>query len=218
MKNTKLIQLAQSFIMLPVVAMSGVSAGQPVGPVNQDTVAIVQEETVSSQTALFNKASEIFNRNNVKDEEAKLEEARAQKAQAIDAYFDKYGMPLVGTGMKMVLEAEKNDIDWRLLPAIAVRESTGGKHACKKVTNSFFGWGSCKINFKSREAAIEIVAKNLGGNNPNTDHHYAGKTTKEILQKYNPPSIVPNYAPQVMKIMDTIGRGDTETTELKVTT
>jgi len=108
----------------------------------------------------------------------------------------------------MVEEAEKNGIDWRLLPAIAVRESTGGKHACKKVKNSFFGWGSCKINFKSTEEAIEVVAKNLGGNNPNTDHHYAGKTTKEILQKYNPPSVVPRYAEQVMNIMDTIGEAD----------
>ena len=36
-------------------------------------------------------------------------------------------MPLFGMGMKMCKEAEKNELDWRLLPAIAVRESTGGK-------------------------------------------------------------------------------------------
>jgi hypothetical protein len=38
--------------------------------------------------------------------------------------------------------------------------------------------------------------------------HYSGKTTKEILEKYNPPSVVPDYASQVMKIMDTIGDKD----------
>jgi len=127
------------------------------------------------------------------------------KAEAIDAYFESKDMPLLGMGMKMVEEAEKNEIDWRLLPAIAVRESTGGKHDCKKVENNPFGWGSCKIGFNSNEEAIEIVAMNLGGNNPNTEKHYDNKTTKQILRAYNPPSIVPRYAEQVMSIMNTIG-------------
>ena len=122
-----------------------------------------------------------------------------------DAYFKKYNMPLEGTGLKMVEEAEKNDLDWRLVAAISVRESTGGKYDCVKVANNPFGWGSCKIGFKTIEDAIEIVAKNLGGNNPNTAHHYSGKNTKQILQKYNPPSVVPKYADQVMSIMNNIG-------------
>ena len=65
---------------------------------------------------------------------------RKDKADAIDAYFAKNDAPLEGYGMKFVLEAEKNVIDWRLLPAIAMRESTGGKHACKSVKNSVFGY------------------------------------------------------------------------------
>jgi hypothetical protein len=130
------------------------------------------------------------------------------KADAIDSYFAERNMPLEGTGMKMVLEAEAHDIDWRLLPAIAVRESTGGKFACKKASYSPFGWGSCKINFKSYDEAIEIVAKNLGGNNPKTAHHYDEKTTAQILRAYNPPSIVPRYAEQVISIMNAIGPMD----------
>lgn len=127
---------------------------------------------------------------------------RKEKAEAIDAYFDKYDTPLKGYGMKFVLEAEKNEIDWRLLPAIAMRESTGGIYACKNVPNSVFGWGSCKIGFKSIDESIEVVAKNLGGNNPNTDHHYEGKTTEQILRKYN--SFIKNYPAQVMEIMRSI--------------
>lgn len=127
---------------------------------------------------------------------------RKEKAELIDAYFAKNDAPLEGYGMKFVLEAEKNDIDWRLLPAIAMRESTGGKNACKKVPNSVFGWGSCKISFKSIDESIEIVAKNLGGNNPNTDHYYENKTITQILKKYN--SIIPGYSNQVIKIMKTI--------------
>jgi hypothetical protein len=127
------------------------------------------------------------------------------KADAIDVYFSARNMPLLGTGMKMVEEAEKNNLDWRLLPAIAVRESTGGKNDCNKVDNNAFGWGSCKIGFKSNNEAIEIVAKNLGGNNPNTARHYDNKSLKQILRAYNPPRIAPRYAEQVMSIMNAIG-------------
>ena len=139
--------------------------------------------------------------------DSKAEELKS-KAEAIDAYFASRNMPLLGTGMKMVEEAEKNDLDWRLIPAIAVRESTGGKNECKKVLNNPFGWGSCKIGFKSSGEAIEVVAKNLGGNNPNTARHYDNKDIKGILRSYNPPHIVPRYAEQVISIMNAIGKED----------
>ncbi len=138
------------------------------------------------------------------------------KAEAIDAYFREHDMPLEGTGKKMVEEAEKNGLDWRLLAAIAVRESTGGKHECKRVPNNAFGWGSCKISFDSNEEAIETVARNLGGNNPNTARYYENKDTKEILRAYNPPSIVPKYAEQVISIMDDIGEAELTVTNVTV--
>ena len=137
-------------------------------------------------------------------EQAALAEIRKERADAIDAYYAKYDMPLEGYGMKMVLEAEKNDIDWRLLPAISIRESTGGKKKCTSVKNSHFGFGSCKISFESTDKEIEIVARNLGGNNPKTAHHYDGKTTEGILKAYNPPSVVAKYSNQVMAIMEKI--------------
>lgn len=208
MKNTKLIRFVESLILLPFATMSGVPMGPSIGPLAQTAINIVSSpQTVLSQK--LNKTYDIFTFNNSEDSKvdsgAQMQKA---KAEAIDAYFKERKMPLEGMGTKMVLEAEKNDLDWRLLPAIAVRESTGGKFACKKVQYSSFGWGSCKINFDSNEHAIEIVAKNLGGNNPNTAHHYEDKNTKEILRAYNPPSIVPKYAEQVMSIMNAIGNAD----------
>lgn len=197
----------ESFIMLPLITMSGMPVGNNVGPVSQATLGILNTSPIVSFSKQNIEASVFWNINHSEDREAfeALQEARQVKADAIDAYFSERSMPLEGTGMIMVLEAERNDIDWRLLPAIAVRESTGGKHACIKADYNSFGWGSCKISFDSNKEAIQTVAHNLGGNNPNTDHHYAGKTTKQILQKYNPPSVVPRYAMQVMKIMDIIG-------------
>jgi len=130
------------------------------------------------------------------------EVARKEKADLIDSFFASYDAPLEGHGMKFVLEAEKNGLDWRLLPAIAMRESTGGKHACKKVPNSVFGYGSCKMSFNSIDESIEIVAHSLGGNNPNTARHYEDKTVLQILRKYN--SVIPNYPNEVVRIMKKI--------------
>jgi hypothetical protein len=198
MKNKNLIRFAESFILLPVMTVTMSS-----GTVPRDYVSTTAQapQVVLSQKSNI-EALNLFSFNQEIDKEAQILEI---KARAIDTYFKEHDMPLHGTGMKMVIEAEKNDLDWRLLPAIAVRESTGGRFKCKKVENSFFGWGSCKIGFKSTNEAIEIVARNIGGNNPKTAHHYEGKDTKEILQKYNPPSIVPRYAQQVMSIMEDIG-------------
>lgn len=178
----------------------------PAGSITQAVDNIINTPPIVSSQKLNIENSDLLVVNDATSQ--KLEDEKI-KADAIDSYFKAHDMPLEGMGMKMVLEAEKNDIDWRLLPAIAVRESTGGKFDCKKVENNAFGWGSCKIGFKSTEEAIETVARNLGGNNPKTEMHYDNKTTKQILRAYNPPSVVPKYAQQVMSIMDAIGKADT---------
>ena len=134
------------------------------------------------------------------------EVTRKEKAELIDKYFAKYSAPLAGYGMKFVIEAEKNGIDWRLLPAIAMRETTGGKFACKsaKAPNNNFGWGSCKWGFESVDQSIEHISKTLGGNNEKVKHYKPEMTSDQILKKYNPDSIVPGYSKQVIKIMKSI--------------
>lgn len=203
MQNKKLIKFVESFILLPVLTMSGA----PMGPISQAVVNIAGNINATPSVLYSQKHNTELALNDAIDQKLA---AQKVKAEAVDSYFRERNMPLEGTGMKMVLEAEKNDLDWRLLPAIAVRESTGGKFACKKATFNSFGWGSCKINFNSNEKAIETVAKNLGGNNPNTAHHYDDKTTTQILRAYNPPSIVPRYAEQVISIMNAIGEAEVE--------
>ncbi len=206
-----LIRILESFVMLPAIALS-MPFGGLVGVASVNTqhtapivaIANIQPEfSIAGITRSFglNKLAE-------NDDVAEAEEAKIKmieiRGAAIDLYFKSKAMPLLGTGKKMVEEAEKNGIDWRLIPAISVRESTGGKFACKSVTHSYFGWGSCKINFNSKDAAIESIARNLGGNNPNTNHHYPkGATLERILKRYN--SVIPAYTNEVFKIMNTIG-------------
>lgn len=183
MSSTNKHSIINSFVIVPLLAASL--------SINAFTAAIeksTQLQIVSAQGILSN-------------EDLALQKEREEKAASIDAYYAKYNMPLEGYGMKMVLEAEKNGLDWRLIPAIAVRESTGGKFACK---NNPFGWGSCKIAFKDYNEGIEVVSRNLSGNNPRTARYYGGKSVRGILETYNPPSIVPTYASEVIAIMNKI--------------
>ena len=131
-----------------------------------------------------------------------------KKADTIDAFLEDRGSVLAGYGAKFVEEARKNDIDWRLVVSIAGRETTFGKNMCKnpKAPNNPFGWGSCKFGFKSIDESIEKVSESLGGNNENTAHHYDGKTTTQILRKYN--SVIPNYPKEVIRIMKLIDASD----------
>jgi hypothetical protein len=203
MKKNNLIRFVNSLVFLPVMAMSMTFGG--IHNIESSSNVLVKKVNIETNgTLALNQAVDSEVELNVQIQEA--------QAKAIDAYFKEHDMPLLGMGMKMVLEAEKNDLDWRLLPAIAVRESTGGKFDCVKVKNNAFGWGSCKISFNSNEKAIETVARNLGGNNPNTSHHYDNKTVKQILNAYNPPSVVPKYAEQVISIMNAIGDAEITTT------
>lgn len=187
MQKSKFFRTVHSFVILPLIAttipfqsITKIETTTDISNVQMHEIAPILTETLSK------------------------EEIRKERADKIDTYFKDHDMPLEGTGMKMVLEAEKNDLDWRLLPALAVRESTGGKFACKKVKNSVFGYGSCKMNFKSIDESIEVVARSLGGNNPKTARHYKDKTLEQIINAYNPPSVVPKYHKQVVAIMETI--------------
>jgi len=182
MNKKEIIDYLHSIVAIPMIALM-----MPLSGASSVSNLIAFNNTLTKENSVIITQEEV---------------SRKEKAEAIDTYFHKYDAPLEGYGMKFVIEAEKNDIDWRLLPAIAMRESTGGKQACKKVPNSVFGWGSCKISFNSIDESIEIVARNLGGNNPNTDHHYEDKTITQILKKYN--SVIPGYSNQVIKMMKTI--------------
>ena len=203
-KKNNLIRFVQYLVFLPVMTMPILFGGVQGNEIPQSVLVQKLNIEVSALLAI-----------NQPNDPDPLQTIRETKALVIDEYFKARNMPLTGTGLAMVLEAEKNDLDWRLLPAIGIRESTGGKNACIKVKFNSFGWGSCKIGFKSNVEAIETVARNLGGNNPKTAHHYDEKTTKQILRAYNPPSIVPLYAEQVMSIMNSIGMAEITPNVLK---
>lgn len=129
-------------------------------------------------------------------EEEKQVQVIDVRPQLIDNYYKERGMPLEGYGKKMVEVADKYGLDWRLLPAISIRESSGGLHMCK---NNPFGWGSCKITFNSLDEAIETVSYKLA-NLP----VYKDKTTERKLYYYN-GTVLPTYPAEVISIMNKFG-------------
>lgn len=206
MENKKIVRFVESFAMLPIITIllpGGTILNQnSLDKLNTPKIAFFEQKNIEPLN-LF-----VFNQT-ISDEE-KEAQIKQRKAEAIDSYFESRNMPLSGYGMKMIEEAEKNNLDWRLIPAISVIETTGGKFMCKnpKAPNNPFGWGSCKFGFESIDIAIETIAKNLGGNNPKTAKFYAGKDIEGILKSYNPPSVVPDYSTKVMKVMELIGEKD----------
>ncbi len=120
------------------------------------------------------------------------------RAERIDAYFAARNMPLEGYGEEFVAAADKYDLDWRLLPAIGVRESSGGK---RLMNNNPFGWGSARIYFEDFSEGIEIVSWNLAGENPNTAKYYKDADIETILYYYN-GSVEPPYIGEVIHIME----------------
>jgi hypothetical protein len=129
----------------------------------------------------------------------KMEEIKdAEQARKIDEYFEKRDMPLAGYGKEFVEAAKKYNIDPRLLPAIGVRESSGGK---RLMNNNPFGWGSAEIPFEDFSDAIDVVSMNLGGYNPGTARYYKDADTEKKLWYYN-GSVIPSYTQEVLDIME----------------
>lgn len=120
------------------------------------------------------------------------------RAERLNAYFAKRDMPLYGYGEKFVEVADKYDMDWRLLPAIGVRESSGGKHM---MNNNPFGWGSAKIPFKNFDESIEEVGSNISGNDEDTNRYYGTKSIYKKLWYYN-GTVMPSYPNEVIAIMN----------------
>ncbi len=92
-----------------------------------------------------------------------------------------------------VAEADAHNLDWRLLPSLALVESGGGRTA---KGNNLFGWGNGKITFGSISEAIHHVAAVLSHG-----RSYIGKDLDGKLATYNHAT---DYRAMVRDIMSQI--------------
>lgn len=93
-----------------------------------------------------------------------------KKALILTKYLERYHSPMKYHAQDLIDAANRYDLDWKLLPAIAGVESTFGKH----IPGGYnaYGWGvygTNRIYFKSWRDGMFTVAKGLKENYVNRD-------------------------------------------------
>lgn len=90
------------------------------------------------------------------------------RVERLRLFLTSYNSPLAGDAEAFVREADKYNLDWKLVAAIAGVESTFGKHI---PTNSYNGWGwgvftgtQDGVHFKDWAEGIAVVSRGLRKN------------------------------------------------------
>lgn len=117
---------------------------------------------------------------------------RSNRIERVRSFYNRWNSPMAANAEFIVDTAEKYGIDWRLIPAISIVESSGGRY-CFRPYNAF-GWG--KMGFSSFEHSIDTVSYGLA-TSYGTSNPYA------IAPKYNP--VTPSsWASKVSGLMSQI--------------
>ena len=111
----------------------------------------------------------------------------------LERFFRKYRCPAPYHVLEYLGAADSYGLDYRLLPAISIRE-TGCGIAEKE--NNRLGYHPGQGGFASIEAGIDFVGRRLA-----LHRFYKGKSLQEKLYTYNPRSAYPD---EILRIMQQI--------------
>jgi hypothetical protein len=118
----------------------------------------------------------------------------------LERYLKAERSPLASHAATFIAVADRYDLDWRLLPALAGAESGFGQHIPKNSFNAW-GWGiptgaKSGVGFDSWDDGIETVGRGL-----KTKYIDKGYTTLlKMESKYTPPSAAQASHPWVSSI------------------
>lgn len=115
-------------------------------------------------------------------------------------FFQSNDSPAADLAEDFLSAADRNGLDWRLLPSICFVETSGGKNCTH---NNLFGWDSGRHKFASRRRGIHVVADRLS-----KSKLYTGKDLDSLLRTYNGEW---GYASLVHAVMRSIGPPDLST-------
>ena len=117
-----------------------------------------------------------------------------EQIEQVKSYLSKRNSPLAEYADILVTAAYEYGIDYRLVAAISVIESEGGKH-CFKPYNAW-GWGS--KSFESWEDGIYSITKGL------SKYYANGLTTPALIAPVYCPPNASKWASNVQYVMDQI--------------
>lgn len=134
---------------------------------------------------------------------------RDNRAKVLKAYLERNNSPLAEYSDIFIQEADKNNIDWKLVPAISGVESGFGKAI---PVNSYNGWGfgiygGHVLRFNSWNEGIATVSQSL--RNDYIDK-YGAKNVYEIGSIY---AASPTWAYRVSGFMDQINELENQNQE-----
>lgn len=113
----------------------------------------------------------------------------------VKQFFLENGAPAHLYAEDFLIAADRNGLDWRLLPSLSIVESGGGREARN---NNMFGWDNCRVHFQTVKEGIYRVASRL-----KYSSLYRSKTSvDQILWTYNPRK---EYTRKVRALMAQLG-------------
>jgi len=113
------------------------------------------------------------------------------RAGRLAAFFKAYNCPQPHHVQAYIRAADAYGLDYRLLPAISVRETTCG---VAEKDNNRWGYHPGRQRFASVEEGIDFLARQLAEKAP-----YVGKTLREKLFTYNPRAAYPAEVESMMR-------------------
>lgn len=191
--------LALLFFMLTPLAI-GLSLFTLFTLDNQKTAT---QRVASAQTTYYPKVEAVSVFSSLPDVQAGVSgsaQVKDARVEITKQYLEEYQSPLAPYAQFLVEKAEENDLDFRLLTAIAQQES----NLCKRIpegTYNCWGWGihsAGTLGFESFEQAIDVVSRGL-----KTDYVDLGYSTpEEIMSKYTPHSPEGAWAKGVTQFLE----------------
>lgn len=133
------------------------------------------------------------------------ENKQEEKIKKLTSFLKERNSPLAAYARVIVEQAEENDLDWRLITAIAGVESNFGKIIPFNSYNAY-GWANGNYVFESWEHGIVVVSKTL---NEKYRKQWKAETVEQIGRYY---AASPTWASRVLFFMKQI-----ENTSLKPT-
>lgn len=166
------------FLFYLIVSANKVSHTKHLSQAIESSVKIVATESPYRMFSALPEQVELIS-NSIESEDA--------RALIVTNWLTAYRAPLAPYGDTFVKAADKYGLDWRLLPAISMKESGGGRAIPENSYNAW-GWGiygDQVLRFSSWEEGIYGVAAGL-----KKSYLDQGLTTPEaIMAKYTPPSL-----------------------------
>jgi hypothetical protein len=169
------------------VALSNISVSTPVNYVEANQLQEVGTLSISTNID----KEEMLTAEEIEIYHTPVYTPDAKKVENIRRYLAGRNAPLAGYAEEFVRAADHYGIDYRLIAAISVIESNGGRKNFKPY--NAWGWG--KMTFENWEQGIWTVSKGLAG------YYSRGLTTPKLIATYYCPPNAVNWANKVSYVM-----------------